>query len=164
MFETTMLNDGRRVLAKKYKGDVCAKTFANLTQARKAAEKTRAEVPEGTLVKITGYQPFYVTLVDWTDLFEECCEEFRNEIVELAAVHGKTVQQVYLWWREYADSVSGEGGQSALMFDFTRWYATKLGPANGLRIRELQVDAKERGDSEAWRRLEEIARQKGPAS
>lgn len=52
---TTELRDGRRVLAKTYKGDVCAKTYANLTYARRVAQRL------GSRWYVTGAQPFYVT-------------------------------------------------------------------------------------------------------
>jgi hypothetical protein len=57
---TKKLNDGCNVLAvqdKKY--GLCAKTFANLTQARNAAEKLRAE---GVACEVIGRRPFYVCI------------------------------------------------------------------------------------------------------
>lgn len=167
--ELTMLNDGRRVLAKRDKYGIGAKTFANLTQAHKAAEKAKTEFPDA-VVSVTGHRPYYVTVREWSDLFEQCCEDFRNEIVALANDHGKTVQQVYAWWREYSDACSA-GDQSALVWEFKRWYAAKLGPLTQvalLRIREKQVECKAVGDWDEWQRLEQRVREseqaaKGPA-
>ena len=49
---TALLRNGQRVLGKMYKGAPVAKTFANLTQARAAAEKVGGYVKAGW--------PFYV--------------------------------------------------------------------------------------------------------
>ena len=51
---TTTLRNGQVVLAKMYKGDVYPKTFANLTQARNAAEASGGYVRVGW--------PFYVVI------------------------------------------------------------------------------------------------------
>lgn len=53
---TYTLRNGIKVIAKMYKGDVCAKTFANRTQAAKAAEQLG---PEWTVCQWD--RPFYVT-------------------------------------------------------------------------------------------------------
>ena len=52
----TKLRDGTIVLAKIYKGDVCAMTYANRTQAEMAAKRVNGEV-----IKRLG-RPFYVQL------------------------------------------------------------------------------------------------------
>ncbi len=44
---TTTLRNGQVVLAKSYKGTTMPKTFANLTQANNAAEKTGGYVRAG---------------------------------------------------------------------------------------------------------------------
>lgn len=51
---TTKLNSGVTVLAKRYKGEATAKTYANIKQASVAAEKVGGEV--------IGRWPFYVRL------------------------------------------------------------------------------------------------------
>jgi len=53
---TTELRDGRVVLAKLYEGSPSAITYANLTQARRAAEKA------GPQWYVSGFRPFFVTL------------------------------------------------------------------------------------------------------
>ena len=54
------------------------------------------------------------------------CQSFRDWLAATAAQHGKPVEQVAAWWLEYSDACAGEGGQSALMSEFERWYADKL--------------------------------------
>ncbi len=54
---TVVLNNGRRVLGKLYKGAPVAKTFANRTQAQAAATKTGGDV------RAFG-RPFYVVIED----------------------------------------------------------------------------------------------------
>jgi hypothetical protein len=49
---TTKLGDGTVVLAKRYKGDVSPKTYANRSQAQRSAGKVNGEV--------IGKRPFYV--------------------------------------------------------------------------------------------------------
>lgn len=56
---TTKLSNGVTVLAKFYKGRLCARTYANLTQARAA----QVHVGEGWDVGCWG-RPFYVYKVD----------------------------------------------------------------------------------------------------
>ena len=56
---TTTLNNGRTVLAKVYKGDVVAKTYANRTQALKALEL----VGEGWTICQWG-RPIYVVKIE----------------------------------------------------------------------------------------------------
>jgi hypothetical protein len=58
--------------------------------------------------------------------FNSCVDEFKDTIRMLAVNNDKTITQVYKWWREYAESVSGEGGQSALLSEFSAWYKDKL--------------------------------------
>ena len=53
---TTELRDGRTVLAKLYKGSPSAITYANLTQAKRAADKA------GPQWYVSGFRPFFVTL------------------------------------------------------------------------------------------------------
>jgi hypothetical protein len=49
------------------------------------------------------------------ECFANCCEEFRTRIADLATQHGRTWQEVYGWWREYAAS---NWDQSALLSEF----------------------------------------------
>jgi hypothetical protein len=58
--------------------------------------------------------------------FAGACESFQTDVKSLAAKHGKTVEQVYVWWREYA-AICSSGDQSAIWFEFLQWYAAKLG-------------------------------------
>jgi hypothetical protein len=51
---TTTLNNGQIVLAKRYKGEIVAKHFANLTQAKAAAHEFGGYVRVGW--------PFYVVI------------------------------------------------------------------------------------------------------
>jgi hypothetical protein len=58
--------------------------------------------------------------------FAETCLGFQEEIKAIAQQsNGKSVEQVYGWWREYADTCQS-GDQSALLGEFKQWYATKL--------------------------------------
>lgn len=52
---TKKLRDGRTVLAKEELGMVMARTYANITQAEKAAAKL------GENWMVTGHRPFFVT-------------------------------------------------------------------------------------------------------
>jgi hypothetical protein len=52
---STTLRDGTTVLAKQYKGETCAVTYANRTQASNAAQKHGGEV-------IQRGRPFFVRL------------------------------------------------------------------------------------------------------
>lgn len=54
---TVRLNDGREVLAKVYKDEPFAKTYANIGQAELAAERL------GDGWKVTGHRPYYVTRI-----------------------------------------------------------------------------------------------------
>lgn len=53
----TITKDGRTYLAKAYKGDVSRMTYANRTQAERAAEKVG-----GFVVHSPMYRPFYVAV------------------------------------------------------------------------------------------------------
>lgn len=57
--------------------------------------------------------------------FAETHPGFQAEIKALAEKHGKTVEQVYGWWREYSDACRNFD-QSAIMFEFLQWYKAKL--------------------------------------
>jgi len=54
---TTTLKNGQTVLAKQTKGGVMCKTFANLTQARKAAEEAGGYVRAGWPFLVVIEQP-----------------------------------------------------------------------------------------------------------
>jgi hypothetical protein len=60
---TTKLNNGCVVLAKLYKGDVYAVTYANITQAEKSAAKLQAQ---GVECKVIGNRPYFVHLLNCT--------------------------------------------------------------------------------------------------
>lgn len=57
--------------------------------------------------------------------FAECCPSFQEDVKNLAAQHGKTVEQVYGWWREYSADCDAYD-QSAIMGEFEQWYMAKL--------------------------------------
>lgn len=126
MIEVAKLNNGLTVLAKTDKKfGLSAKTFANRAQAHKAKE---AVMKEGIdlICHVTYSRPFYVVIRDWREVFNECCESFKLGLQVIANKNNKPLSQVFLWWREYENSVSGEGGQSALLWEFERWYEARL--------------------------------------
>lgn len=50
---------------------------------------------------------------------------FAGWLESLAAKHGKTVEQIHGWWKEYADYCR-VGDQCPVEFEFEQWYADKL--------------------------------------
>jgi hypothetical protein len=56
---------------------------------------------------------------------ENCCEDFRNYLTDLAATHGKPVETLFAWWQEYTRDCSNYD-QSPVIGEFERWYAAKL--------------------------------------
>lgn len=56
---TTILNDGRVVLGKRYKGTICACTYANKTQARRKVEQLGPD----WAVAASLCPPYYVVLL-----------------------------------------------------------------------------------------------------
>lgn len=58
--------------------------------------------------------------------FAEASKGFQDNITALAEKHGKEVEQVYRWWREYERSCRS-GDQSAVWPEFLRWYRVQLG-------------------------------------
>lgn len=59
--------------------------------------------------------------------FAETVPEFQGRIRDIATGHGKTVEQVYGWWREYWAACDASD-QSAILSEFEQWYAGQLGP------------------------------------
>lgn len=123
---TKQLNDGKTVLAKNYKGDAVAVTYANRTQANHRAELLKAD---GFNAIVIGRRPFYIRVDDAETIlkqqFANCHPDFRGWVIDLAAEHNKTWQQVYGWWREYSDACQS-GDQSAIWSEFLQWYDAKL--------------------------------------
>jgi len=122
MVEMTKLNNGLTVLAKNTKHGISAKTFANRTQAYEAK---RSEELKDFICHVTYSRPFYVVIRTWDEVFNECCAEFKEQLTKLATDNNKSLCQVFLWWREYAEACSN-GDQSAILWEFERWYETKL--------------------------------------
>ncbi len=118
---TKKLNNGVEVLAKMYAGEPSAMTYANRTQAQKKASSL------GDPWRVYNWgRPFYVgkgpTVME---RFAEADGTFRDYVDGLAAVHGKSVEQVYRWWLEYAERCDN-CDQSPVLFEFEQWYAEKL--------------------------------------
>ena len=61
--------------------------------------------------------------------FNNTHASFQQKVISLADQYGKSVQQVYAWWREYSDTCQCYD-QSAVFGEFTEWYAEKLKAAN----------------------------------
>ncbi len=60
-----------------------------------------------------------------TERYAETGAAFQEYCTTLAARHGKTVEQVYGWWREYCDACQNFD-QSPVQFEFENWYASSL--------------------------------------
>jgi hypothetical protein len=64
--------------------------------------------------------------IDLMAKFAKTCQAFQDDIKATAVKHGKTIEEVFGWWREY-DQACRSGDQSAIWSEFLDWYKEKLG-------------------------------------
>ena len=73
--------------------------------------------------------------------FENTAQGFQDKIYAIAAVAGKTADQVYELWRKY-DLQCSQYGQSPILFEFINWYAAAMG-GNPAALSKALQDAEE---------------------
>ena len=83
----------------------------------------------------------------------ETVSDFQEAIRELAAAHGKTAEQVYASWLDYADSCHA-GDQSPVLGEFEDWYGR-----HGKDIVAEEWDYTYTSPREAIKRLRKVLKQ-----